>query len=318
MTPIGPTETRKPFRQKVEEAWLRLIRVYTYNTPVKKGTYRMFLMATKLCKFPHVSLPVPTIDGRTISVDLTTGMEDTVFFHGRYEPVLTQIASSLISPHEVCVDAGANFGWYTTLFAKLVGDSGSVHAFEPVPRMFKELEVNCGLLAEGAHVFISNTALGEKNGHVTLHLFEGESTGHASMSTQGRTNFDSYDCGIVTLDSYLIDNKIDNVDFVKVDIEGAELSFLKGSSRLFEQVTPPIFLMEMALDTTKHFGYLPNDLLVFLAKKADYLFYAVDETRGRVRRITAFEPQDKGANVFCLPRSAPEEKLKAISRYLDV
>ncbi|CAN5185030.1 hypothetical protein BH20ACI2_BH20ACI2_13600 [soil metagenome] len=138
------------------------------------------------------------------------------------------------------------------------------------------------------------------------------------MSTQDRTNFASYDCAIVTLDSYLLDNKIDHVDFVKADIEGGELMFLLGSSRLFEQVRPPIFLMEMALDTTKHFGYLPNDLLVFLSSKADYLFYSVDETRGRVRRITAFEPQEKGANVFCLPRSASEEKHKAIRKYLDV
>ena len=271
----------------------------------------------KACRYPHDSLLVPTIDGRSLSVDLTSGMENTVFFHGRYEPVLSEIVMGLVGPGEVCIDVGANFGWYTTLFAKLVGESGSVHAFEPVPRMFEELKTNRDLLPKNEHVFLNNTALGDKIQAVTINLFIGEATGHASISTMGRNDVESFDCEMITLDSYLQSNSIDNVDFIKLDVEGSELMVLNGAGQAFAQRTPPILLVEMALESTKHFGYLPNDLLVFLKGKADYLFYSVDEVRGRLRLIDSFDPSDIGANVFCLPRSAAESKHKVISRFLE-
>ncbi len=314
MAHTGPV---RPLRQRAEEAFLRAVRAYTFNTPVKKGTYRLFTQAMKMCRYPHASLIVPTTDGRSLSVDLTTGMENTVFFHGRYEPVLTEIVGGLVGPGEVCVDAGANFGWYTTLLASLVGGSGSVHAFEPIPRMFEELTNNRDLLPEQDHVFVNMAALGDVNGSVTINLFAGQATGHASISSKGREDLVPFNCEMTTLDSYLERRSIDNVDFIKVDIEGSELMFLKGATRVFDQETPPIFLMEMALELTKHLNYLPNDLLAFINSKADYLFYSVDENVGRLRQIDSFDPSEIGANVFCMPRSASELKHQVIRNFLD-
>ena len=107
MPPITPS---KPFRQRAEEAFLRTVRAYTFNTPVKKGTYRLFTQAMKMCKHPHTSLLVTTADGRSLYTDLTSGMEDTVFFHGRYEPVLTDIVRGLVGPGDTCIDAGPSKG----------------------------------------------------------------------------------------------------------------------------------------------------------------------------------------------------------------
>ncbi len=317
MKKTSPSIEAQPHRQKLERLGLQAVRAYTYNTPIKKGTYRLFMMALKLCRYPHVGLPARTTDGRSLSVDLTSGMEEPVFFHGEYEPVLTLIAARLIGRGDVCLDVGANFGWYTTLFATLVGDKGSVHAFEPVPRMFGQLTDNYQLLEKPDHVFINKAALGNKCGLVTVNLFDGKSTGHASISDQGQKNIEGVECQLITLDSYLLEKNIPNVDFVKVDIEGGELMFLEGARRLFAQGVPPIFLMEMSRELGQHFGYLPNDLLAFLNREAEYYFYSVDETRGRVRQITAFDPEDIGANVFCIPAAARDDKHEAISKFLD-
>src|SRR5260221_5461286 len=122
------------FRQKAEEMGLRLVRAYTFNTPIDKGKYRLFQIALRLSRYPHRSLVVVVKDGRRLQVDLTTGMEETVFFHGVYEKVITAISRELIQEDDTCIDVGANFGWYTTFFSVCVGSRGSVHAFEPVPR----------------------------------------------------------------------------------------------------------------------------------------------------------------------------------------
>src|SRR5262245_54287633 len=50
-----------------------------------------------------------------------------------YEPDVTAVVRRLLRSGDVAFDLGANFGWFTTLFADSVGSSGYVHAFEPLP-----------------------------------------------------------------------------------------------------------------------------------------------------------------------------------------
>jgi hypothetical protein len=87
------------------------------------------------------------------------------------------------------------------------------------------------------------------------------------------------------------------------------MMFLKGAGRLFEQDVPPIILMEMALQQTKHFGYKPDDMLRYLSAKAAYDFYAIDEMTREVKKIDGFNNDDIGANVFCVPKGKFRDRL---------
>lgn len=98
--------------------------------------------------------------------------------------------------------------------------------------------------------FIHNLALGDEQKEITFNLFEGLSSGYASLSLHGREDFVSFQAKMITLDDYLQEHRIDQVNFVKVDIEGAEMMFLKGAEKLHRQTAPPILLMEMALQQT--------------------------------------------------------------------
>ena len=287
-----------------------MVRLYTYNTPVSKGKYQLYETALKLCKHRHDSIKAGVKDGRRFWVNLTTGMHSQVFFLGEFETAVTTIAASLVKPGDVCLDVGANFGWYTTLFQARTGDRGAVHSFEPVPATFRELRRNYELIGSPANVSINNVALGDKTGTVSLNVFDGLPTGHASLSSQGRSDASVFECPMITLDSYLEDRGIERVDFLKVDIEGAEMMFLNGAKKLFEQEVPPIFLMEMARQQTSNFDYLPNDLIEFIGANGDYNFYAVNEFDTKLCLIEGFKPYDIGANVFCIPRGAREERFK--------
>lgn len=301
----------------VVEFLLRLVRLYTYHTPIKKGKYRLYQTALRAVGSPPTSMMTTVKDGRKLIVDLTTGMEETVFFLGEYERPLTEIIGRLIRKGATCLDVGANFGWYTTLMSEKAGPSGEVHSFEPVPNIYAELKRNRELLATRDKVFINNLALGDRADTVHINLFDDLPSGHASLAAKGDESRSSFECRMITLDSYLTENNVGNVDLVKVDIEGAELMFLKGSNKLFEQAVPPVFMAEMALGQTRNFGYLPNDLIDFMRGRADYKFYRVNEAAGRLLPIDGFEPDDIGANVFCIPAAAADEVWAVVNEYLD-
>ena len=303
-------------REKLELSLLKFVRLYTYHTPIPKGKYRAFLTALQLCKSLPETLPAETKDGRKFAVHLKTGMQSSVYFVGEYEKVMTEIVRSLLRAGDTCLDVGANFGWYTTLFQKVCGETAAIHAFEPMPPTYAELENNYRLMGSPPNVHINNLGLGEKEDELTINLFEGLSTGHASMSTQGRDDAISYKCRVVTLDSYLEEKSVGEVNFVKVDIEGAEMMFLKGAQKLFEQRTPPIWLMEMALQQTRNFGYTPNDLIKYIGERAAYDFYRVDEYKNRLTKIEGFDPADIGANVICFPRGFYADRFPALEKYL--
>ncbi len=303
-------------RAFIDNMGLKLVRLYTYHSPIRKGKYRLVNMALWLCKSPPEKIMSVTRDGRRFESNLTTGMQETVFFMGEYERAITCVISKMVEIGDVCLDVGANFGWYATLLSKLSGPSGSVHAFEPVPTIFSELKQNVLANGIGGNISINNEALGDAHGEVDLHVFSDQPTGHSSISTLGNTEFICYKSKLRTLDSYLDENKIENVNFVKVDIEGAEMMFLKGATNLFSQEVPPIFIIEMALETLKSFGFKPNDLILFIQRNFSYDFYVIDEVDFTLRKIDEFRGDDIGANVLCVPKGFYQDRLAKLKMSL--
>lgn len=287
----------------------KLVRLYTFYSPFRKGKYRLAVAALNLEKHAPDEILADVRDGRKLLVNPTSLSYRFVYFLGEYEPSITRIISQLVQPGDICLDVGANIGWYTTLLQKIVGNDGSVHAFEPVPNVYEKLRRNVSHNEPPSNVKINNLALGNTEKIVDLHIFANLPEGHHSIATFDNTEYESFSCRMITLDSYLTENQIGEVNFVKVDIEGAEKMMLEGADILFKQKRPPIWEIEMALETTRGFDYLPNDLIEYIRGKADYEFYAIDEINFGLHRIENFSSEDKGANVLCLPKGHYHERL---------
>ncbi len=300
-------------RETLERLFLKTVRLYTYHTPIPKGKYRLYQTALQQCCAAPQKIITTATDGRIFEVDLKGGMHDSVFFFGQYEPAVSEVVSAIVRRGDNCLDIGANFGWFTTLLSGLTGgEKGSVYAFEPMPDVFDGLKINVRLNNLPKNVFLSNLALGDEIKQVALHRFTDLPSGHSSLSAAGRENFQVFNVPMTTLDSYLAERKIENVDFIKLDIEGAEMMFLRGATKLFEQKIPPFIIAEMALGTTEGFGYLPNDLIEFIRRHADYKFFALDEINFVLEEIEGFTPEQIGANVLCVPRNCEPARLKKL------
>ncbi|HEX8246975.1 MAG TPA: FkbM family methyltransferase [Pyrinomonadaceae bacterium] len=290
--------------QKIEITWLNLIRLYTFYFPVNRGKWRASAFARKLCRHLPEKVLATTKDGRRLYVALSDWAGESIFFLGKHEQFSAELFARHIKKGFICLDVGANIGWHTTLMSRLSGAEGEIHAFEPVPPTFDDLKKNVSLNDEGARVFLNNFGLGDAEATAEIHLFNNLPSGHATLAGKDNQPSTVFPIKIKTLDSYLEEKNIRRVDFIKVDIEGAEMMFLKGAQRVFEQEIAPVIYMEMTLETSAEFGYLPNDLIVFLKNKASYRFFRIDEAGGKLVEIEGFAPDDVGANVLCLPQNS--------------
>ncbi len=185
----------------------------------------------------------------------------------------------LIRPDDLIFDVGASVGTYTSLFARLAGPRGAVHAFEPVPGTFERLVANVKANRLQDRVTFNQVALGEAEGVVEMRIpagnfYEASTVAHRDGSwADGRAHTDVVRVEATTLDSYAARHAFTDVAFIKCDVEGAELPVFRGGRSLFQRTSPPILMFEMYPSWTADFGYTPRDLLDFLRGHARYEFF---------------------------------------------
>lgn len=143
--------------------------------------------------------------------------------HGLWEPLQTELITRLVRPHQTVVDVGAHVGYHTILLSKLVGAEGVVYAFEPAPDNHDLLIGNVQL--NNAHnVRTYRLALVDRSGEETLYLSTENSGDHRLYpepgDAQSRVVTDTLDRRLPTRDG--------RVDFVKLDVQGAEPRTLAG------------------------------------------------------------------------------------------
>ncbi len=143
----------------------------------------------------------------------------------------------LIRPGMTVVDVGANIGIYTRFFSGLAAVSGRVHAFEPAPPNYKRLQENADHLA---NVSLNHAAVGDHSGTIRLFVSDELNVDHRTFdSGDGRTGID---VPMVSLDDYF--NAGQRVDLIKIDVQGYELSVLRGAKRVLKENREIKVLME--------------------------------------------------------------------------
>jgi FkbM family methyltransferase len=167
--------------------------------------------------------------GLTFELDLRDDVQRAIYFEC-YEPRDLALVQSLVPAGGVCVDVGANVGFYSLHFARLVGPSGRVFAFEPDPRNAARLRRNVALNAFEPIVEVDERAVSGRDGRATLHRSDPDHSGWGSLAAHADET-STVDVSTTTLDSFLEARGIDRVDLLKADVEGSEIDLLRGATR---------------------------------------------------------------------------------------
>lgn len=132
-----------------------------------------------------------------------------------------RLFGSLVRPGMRVIDVGANVGLYTLLLARLAGEAGRVHAFEPEPTLFASMRGNCSANGAG-NVIPVNVALGAERGRTTFYR-------NAFNSGDNRLGGLGWSAEKVEVEvSRLDDFPLGKVDFIKMDVQGYELGVFRG------------------------------------------------------------------------------------------
>jgi FkbM family methyltransferase len=167
-----------------------------------------------------------------------------------FNPAREEDIVKLFRPKEgdIVIDVGAHIGKYTILASKMVGSTGKVIAIEAHPANYDILNKNI-VLNKLSNVTTLNYAVHSKEAMVKLYepgQEEGFTIYNTIMSDRERVNNQKYiEVKANTLDSLMLANGISQVNWIKVDVEGAELEVLKGSTSVLSSSKDISILLEV-------------------------------------------------------------------------
>lgn len=220
--------------------------------------------------------------------------------NGVYGELDTRIMKEHVLKNDIVIDVGANIGYYTLLFSRLVGDQGKVFSFEPEPNNFEILKKNIEVNSY-KNVKIEPVALSDKNGELDLFVSD-NMLNHKIYRTENTTK--SIKIKTITLDDYISKHELtDKINFVKIDVEGAELKVMNGMKHILQESKKLKIFTEFMFHHLRQCGSEPKDLVDLLLDEGFEIHY-VDPQKDLIvpadlTRLITDNTYPGTVNLFC-------------------
>lgn len=192
----------------------------------------------------HCAFRQSYINGMSVLVRADEDLGRDIYFLGEFEPQESAFIVGNVRETDICVDIGANVGFYTIHLAKKAR-RGMVHSFEPVPLNYQVLALN--VLTNGlSNVVMNNFAVGDTDGEANFCIAR-DGAFSSLVDTGRRIIVETAKTQVMKLDSYCSESKLPRIDILKVDVEGAELAVIRGAAELLadSERRPRLVMLEL-------------------------------------------------------------------------
>jgi len=208
------------------------------------------------------------------------GISEELLMFRTHEPLSTKLLFRLLEKGMYCLDLGSNIGYYACLESNVVGKNGKVIAIEPSPINFKYLEKNTNL-QKFHNITTFNFACGDKDGKINLGISDRSNWSRVLTNDLVDSPPDkvvqTVNVLLRKIDSFLDEQPIKKLDFLRMDVEGYESNIIEGCKKTLEKYKPLIhmeihlFLVgiektKQLLKTLQNYGY---EVLYYIPREMD-------------------------------------------------
>jgi FkbM family methyltransferase len=225
---------------------------------------------------------------------MRVALQSYIQFSGK-ERITTELFRQSIKQGDVVVDLGANIGYFALLASRLIGNEGKVYSFEPEPNnynlMVKNIELN-----DYKNIVSEQMAVSNINGISKFYIANAEVGAHTLREHHANSYFMSNEGGdyintpTITLDEYFRNKKLP--DFIKMDIEGAEMLALMGMDKIIQTNKDLKIISEFYPSAMREMGCSPIDFLRTLKNKYGFSIMAIDELRNPSNQCLKVTPEE--------------------------
>jgi FkbM family methyltransferase len=234
-----------------------------------------------------IRLDCPQGDHRSAPIEVLNFLD--------YEKDELAMMERLIEADHNFFDIGANIGWYSiNIGASRQAGGGHVFCFEPIPKTFLQLQTNIQINSL-QNITVCNFGFSNKCGDFTFYYYPEGSGNASSANVTGREDIEEVQCTVRTLDDYTAETGA-HVDFIKCDVEGAELLVFQGGIETIKRDLPIVF-SEILRKWSGKFGYNPNEIFNLFSSQG-YKAFTVDGTR--LREFGVMDEKTIETNFFFL------------------
>lgn len=209
------------------------VRLSVYRFPALSGLIRRVLNRTAPKGLTEVTVAAGALRGARLLLNLKS---EKYYWLGTYEPILQKAIAHFVKPGMVIYDLGANIGYITLIFARAVGETGKVYAFEPLPGNIERLRANVNLNNANHIVHLVPKAVSNEGGNAKFLLHSSAGMGKLN-GIHGRDvpYMGELNVFTVCLDDFVYQDFNPFPNIVKMDIEGGGEKAISGMERILNE-----------------------------------------------------------------------------------
>jgi len=197
---------------------------------------------------------IKTIQGSKMFINIKDpGISQELLMTGVHEPRTTDLIKSVLKPGMKIIELGANVGYYTLIEAGIIGNEGLIYAFEPVIENYFNLQKNV-TINNYNNVLFYNIAISDIEGKqeftTTTASNWGSMVDHESDDKSdwvkeriGHIYKDSFEVETITIDNFLANQKEEEINLIRMDIEGYEIEAINGMKNTIKKMQPPFYIL---------------------------------------------------------------------------
>ena len=241
-------------------------------------------------------------------------LDNIIVTRGIYDDFLIRLLSKLIPTDSTSFDIGANAGFLSLPFAKILSPKGTVHCFEPDLEIFsfllENIKINnltnivCNSFALQNNHKLKKIILNKRR---AIHDDGRKNTGLSTIEPNPTYVIGAESVSCSTVDNYVKENSIKQVDLLKIDVEGGDSKVLFGSAKTIEHFSP-IIIYEFSPEIDHLIGISNTRRCFDFLNSKGYVQYQItnDET---INQLSDYDGIMGESNILCIPNTIKLETI---------